>query len=172
MVKAKLCRQNHTKKHTHAHSQKEKKEKKVYIFWEVRGLLPAFSRCSVDVPHVDVFLMYLWGGWWSPCLTPPPSWRSLLYCLSRRLIRFWKEWKMLGNKKYCSCYWSYLGDKRYSKNTRANDFSLKLLSGILEDYFIMPFYHLQQYCFSLFLVFQCLSFLLSTCNTILQLKQE
>ena len=27
------------------------------------GLLPAFSRCSVGVvPHVDVFLMYLWGG--------------------------------------------------------------------------------------------------------------
>ena len=32
-------------------------------FWEVRGLLPAFSTCSVGVvPHVDVFLMYLWGG--------------------------------------------------------------------------------------------------------------
>ena len=45
-------------------------------FWEVWGLLPAFSRCSVAVPHVDVFLMYLWGGRWSPCLTPPPSWRS------------------------------------------------------------------------------------------------
>ena len=48
-------------------------------FWEVWGLLPAFSRCSVGVVlHVDVFLMYLWGGWWSPCLSPPPSWRSLL----------------------------------------------------------------------------------------------
>ena len=46
-------------------------------FWEVWGLLPAFSRCSVGVvPHVDEFLMYLWGGRWSPCLTPPPSWRS------------------------------------------------------------------------------------------------
>ena len=46
-------------------------------FWEVWGLLPAFSRCSVGVfPHVDVFLMYLVGGRWSPCLTPPPSWRS------------------------------------------------------------------------------------------------
>ena len=44
-------------------------------FWEVWGLLPAFSRCSVGVvPHVDVFLMYLWGGRWSPCLTPLPSW--------------------------------------------------------------------------------------------------
>ena len=32
-------------------------------FWEVSGFLPAFSRCSVVVvPHVDVFLMYLWGG--------------------------------------------------------------------------------------------------------------
>ena len=32
MVKAKLCRENHTKQHTHTHSQKEKKEKKnIYI---------------------------------------------------------------------------------------------------------------------------------------------
>ena len=47
-------------------------------FWEVWGLLPVFSRCSVGVvPHVDVFLVYLWGGRWSPRLTPPPSWRSL-----------------------------------------------------------------------------------------------
>ena len=46
-------------------------------FGEVWGLLPAFSRCSVGVvPHVDVFLMYLWGGRWSPCLILPPSWRS------------------------------------------------------------------------------------------------
>ena len=44
-------------------------------FWEVSGLLPAFSRCSVGVvPHVDVFLMYLWGGKWSPLLTLLPSW--------------------------------------------------------------------------------------------------
>ena len=48
--------------------------------WEVWGLLPAFSRCSVGVvPHADVFLMYLWGRRWSPHLTPPPSWRSSLY---------------------------------------------------------------------------------------------
>ena len=47
-------------------------------FWEVWGFLPAFSRCSVVVPHVEVLLMYLWGGRWSPRLTPPPSWRSLL----------------------------------------------------------------------------------------------
>ena len=46
-------------------------------FWEVWGLLPAFSRCSVEVvPHVDAFLLYLWGGRWSPRLTPLPSWRS------------------------------------------------------------------------------------------------
>ena len=32
MVKAKLYRQNYTKKHTHTHSQKEKKEKNVYIY--------------------------------------------------------------------------------------------------------------------------------------------
>ena len=32
MVKAKLYRQNHTKKHTYTHSQKEKKEKNLYIF--------------------------------------------------------------------------------------------------------------------------------------------
>ena len=31
MVKAKLCRENHTKQHTHTHSQKEKKEK-IYIY--------------------------------------------------------------------------------------------------------------------------------------------
>ena len=48
-------------------------------FWEVWGLLPAFSRCSAGVvSHVDVFLMYLWGGRWSPRLTPLPSWRSPL----------------------------------------------------------------------------------------------
>ena len=31
MVKAKLYRQNHTKKHTPTHSQKEKKDKYIYI---------------------------------------------------------------------------------------------------------------------------------------------
>ena len=31
MVKAKLCRQNHTK-HTHTHSQKEKKKKNIYVY--------------------------------------------------------------------------------------------------------------------------------------------
>ena len=32
MVKAKLYRQNHTRKHKLTHSQKEKKEKKIYIY--------------------------------------------------------------------------------------------------------------------------------------------
>ena len=46
-------------------------------FWEIWGLLPAFSRCSVAiVPHVDVFLMYLWWGRWSPHLTFLPFWIS------------------------------------------------------------------------------------------------
>ena len=46
-------------------------------FWEVWGLLPAFSGCSVGVvPHVDVFLMYLWGGRWSPHLPLLASWSS------------------------------------------------------------------------------------------------
>ena len=47
---------------------------------EVWGLLSVFGSCSVGVvPHVDVFLMYLWGGRWSPRVTPPPSWRSSLF---------------------------------------------------------------------------------------------
>ena len=46
-------------------------------FWEVWVLLPAFIRRSVGVvPHVDVFLMYLWGGRWSTHLTLRPSWSS------------------------------------------------------------------------------------------------
>ena len=43
-------------------------------FWEVWRLLPVFSGCSVGaVPHVDVFLMYLWEGRWSLHLTLLPS---------------------------------------------------------------------------------------------------
>ena len=46
-------------------------------FWEVWGLLPPFSRCSVGVvPHIDAFLMHLWVDWWSPFLTLLPSWSS------------------------------------------------------------------------------------------------
>ena len=38
MVKTKLYRQNHTKKHTDTHSQKEKKEKKnIYIYIKKGG---------------------------------------------------------------------------------------------------------------------------------------
>ena len=49
-------------------------------FWEVLGLLPAFrGSVGLVVPHVDVSLMYLWGGRWSPRLTPLPSWRSLRF---------------------------------------------------------------------------------------------
>ena len=52
---------------------------KFLAFWEVWGLLQAFSRCSIGVlPHVGVFLLYLRGGRWSPRLTPPPSWSSCL----------------------------------------------------------------------------------------------
>ena len=43
-------------------------------FWEVWRLLPVFNGCSVGaVPRVDVCLMYLWEGRWSPRLTLPPS---------------------------------------------------------------------------------------------------
>ena len=36
--------------------------------------MPAFSRCSVGVvSHVDVFLLYLWGGRLSPRPTLLPS---------------------------------------------------------------------------------------------------
>ena len=61
----------------------------VLAFWEVWGLLPVFNSCSVGVvPHVDVFLMYLWGGRWSPCLTPPPSWRSFVATFFKCYILF------------------------------------------------------------------------------------
>ena len=62
-------------------------------FWEVWGLLPVFSRCSVGVvSHVDVFLMYLWGGRWSPRLTPLPSCRSPENCVFKGIGSF-----ILGN---------------------------------------------------------------------------
>ena len=69
------------------------------IFWEVWGLLPVFSRCSIGViPHVDVFLMYLWGGRWSPPLTPPPSWRSLCW--------YYQCW--VGMKRQSAKIWTIL----------------------------------------------------------------
>ena len=59
----------------------------VLAFWEVWGLLPVCSRYSVGVvPHVDVFLMYLWGVRWSSRLTPPLSWRSLPIWFSSHLV--------------------------------------------------------------------------------------
>ena len=58
-------------------------------FWEVWGLLPAFSRCSVGVfPHVDVFLICLWGGRRSLLLTPPSSWRSPCWDFKTALLPF------------------------------------------------------------------------------------
>ena len=36
MVKAKLYKQNHTKKHTHMHSQKEKKGKKYICIYKIK----------------------------------------------------------------------------------------------------------------------------------------
>ena len=63
------------KPHSQVHGQ-------FLAFWEDWGLLPVFSRCSVGVvPHVDVFLMYLWGGRWSLRFTPLPSWRSSVYII-------------------------------------------------------------------------------------------
>ena len=75
-------------------------------FLEVWGLLPAFSRRSVAVdahPPVDVFLMYLWGRRWSPCLTPLPSspnsafafFLSLLFRVPGSLmIHQFSQWKL------------------------------------------------------------------------------
>ena len=46
LVKAKLYRQNYTKKHTHIHSQKEKKEKYIYIVTpKVHRFNFGMSRC-------------------------------------------------------------------------------------------------------------------------------
>ena len=43
-------------------------------FLEAWELLLSFKSCSVEVvPYSDEFLMCLWGGRWSPCLTPLPS---------------------------------------------------------------------------------------------------
>ena len=70
-------------------------------FWEVWGL-PAFSRCFVGVvPHVDVFRMYLWGGRWSPRLTPLPSWRSPFICFSSYLYIPPRPWMNPNFKWLC-----------------------------------------------------------------------
>ena len=62
MVKAKLYRQNHTQKHTHIHSQKEKKGKKKYIYHCSQSPLPQFGmiRClfrySTDTGYVKLIV--------------------------------------------------------------------------------------------------------------------
>ena len=47
MVKAKLYRQNHTKKHIHTHSQKEKKEK-IYIYKKRKRATKAINKSTND----------------------------------------------------------------------------------------------------------------------------
>ena len=80
-----------------------------FAFLEAWGLLPVFSRCSVGVvPHVDVFLMYLWGGRWSPPhLTPPPSWSTHppQYILNLKILTFQNN---LFNNSY---HWYILSSK-------------------------------------------------------------
>ena len=58
IVKAKLYRQNHTEKHTHTHSQREKGEKKKSLIpestasiWDDLLSIQVFHRCRV--PQVD-----------------------------------------------------------------------------------------------------------------------
>ena len=50
MVKAKLYRQNHTKRHTHTHSHKEKKEKNIsiYIYKRKRATKSINKSTNVD----------------------------------------------------------------------------------------------------------------------------
>ena len=73
-------------------------------FWEVWGLLPAFSWCSLGVvPRVDVFLLYFWGGRWSLHLTLPPSWRSppgLLKCRNIKFVEINSTFKICNLIKY------------------------------------------------------------------------
>ena len=49
MVKAKLYRQNCTKKHTHTHSQEEKKEKKnIYIYKKRKRTTKSINKSIKD----------------------------------------------------------------------------------------------------------------------------
>ena len=61
MVKAKLYRQNHIKKNTHTHSQKEKKEKKEYIVApKVHcldfGMICCLFRYSTDASYIKLIV--------------------------------------------------------------------------------------------------------------------
>ena len=61
MVKAKLYRQNHTKKHTHTHSQKEKGEKYIYIIApKVHhlnfGMIRCLFRYSTDTGYTKLIV--------------------------------------------------------------------------------------------------------------------
>ena len=61
MVKKKLCRQNHTTKHTHTHSQKEKKEKNIYIVApKVHhlnfGMIHCLFRYSTDTGYIKLLV--------------------------------------------------------------------------------------------------------------------
>ena len=49
MVKAKLYRQNHTKKHTHTYSEKEKKEKKyIYMYKKMKRATKSINKSTND----------------------------------------------------------------------------------------------------------------------------
>ena len=48
MVKAKLYRQNHTKKNTPTHSQKEKQEKKIYIYIKRKKASKSINKSTND----------------------------------------------------------------------------------------------------------------------------
>ena len=61
MVKAKLYRQNHTKKHTHTYSQKEKKEKYIYMVApKVHrlnfGMIPFLFTYSTDAAFIKLIV--------------------------------------------------------------------------------------------------------------------
>ena len=61
MVKAKLYRQNHTKKHKNTHSQKEKKEK-IYIYHcsqsppPLFGMICCLFRYSTDAGYIKLIV--------------------------------------------------------------------------------------------------------------------
>ena len=60
MVKAKLYRPNHTEKHTHTHSQKEKGEKKIYHCSQSPspqfGMMRCLFRYSTDAGYIKLIV--------------------------------------------------------------------------------------------------------------------